>query len=114
MKKLLAGGLLLVAFLMLLVLYPKINEDSSGVCHALEKRVVAGLPAALGAGRGDAATGRAVLGALVTGLSEGAIAASFVKRDYPNLPPVIGCTLVYWRIVFDPSAIGRLEMGLSR
>ena len=114
MKKILVAGLVILTFGVVLTLYPTVNEDASGVCHALEKRVVAGLATNMGAGRSDAATSRAVLGALVTGLSEGAIAARVVKREYPNLPPLIGCTAVYWRVVFDPSAITRLETGLPR
>ena len=49
--------------------------------------------------------GRAFLSTLVSGLSDGAIAAAVVKQQHPNLPAAVGCVVAYWRMVIDPSSV---------
>jgi len=98
-----------------LLFYPQINEDTGSACAALERRVIARLPGP--AGRPDAdSAGRSVLGALVGTLSDGSLAATFVKQRHPNLPPFLGCAATYWRILLDPSQIRDMarEAGFAR
>ena len=110
-------GIVVTLSALLLFFYPEINEDVRGPCQALERRVVSGFPMAQGGvSRSDQAAARAFLGAFAGSLSDGSIASALIKQRYPNVPPAIGCSVTYWRVVFDPDAVPKLarEAGLSR
>ncbi len=108
------GFLLCLATATGISFYPSLNEDTDSACHALERRVIASLPAPAGASRSEQAVTRAFLGTLVGSLSDGSIAAAVVKQRHPNVPPVIGCTITYWQITLDASVVPRLlrEAGI--
>ncbi len=95
-------GLLLIA-----VGFPMINEDASGPCSALEYRVASAVPMGDGT-KPDDALASAFIRAIV-GASGGSLAAALVKQKYPNLPPVLGCTIAYWQTEFDPNALRSLR-----
>ena len=74
-----------------LAFYPQINENARGACHALEKRIVQSIPRHSTNTAADTAIGRTFLGALIGELSDGGLAAAYVKQRYPNMPPLLGC-----------------------
>ncbi len=97
----LIGGRLLIVFG-----FPMINEEASGPCFVLEYRVVSAVRMGDGTKSNDmlaSAFLRAMMGA-----SNGTLAGAAVKAKYPNLPPVLGCTMVYWQTEFDPSILQNL------
>ena len=83
--------------------YPMLNEQASGVCSAAERRFLS--LAALAQGDGTSSPlGLAVAGALGSA-SGGLMGASVAKREFPDVPPFIGCTVLYWRMFSDPGSV---------
>ena len=91
---------LLVVILLLLVAivffgYPPLMEQSADSCDAFEQRVE------------DLAShdssGRLMVGALYGSSSSAPSGAAYVKDQYPMLPPTVGCTLAYWKTLFNPA-----------
>lgn len=81
--------------------YPQVNESASSACAATEKRFAwtAFAPK----------DGGALLGALLaSGVSNGALAGTFVKSHYPNLPAAVGCAVVYYQMMADPDMAKRI------
>jgi TonB family protein len=97
-----------------ILFYPLLNEDVENACHALEKRVVGVIAAPLLDGGAEKLLAQALLGAAGE-LSRGSLAAGFIKRQYPNVPPFAGCATMYWRVLLDPSVVTELarQVGLS-
>jgi hypothetical protein len=95
----------LVAFF----IYPMLNEEAGNVCHALEKRVISVAYYARAGAKTDL-MGGAFLGALAASVSNGEVASAVIKSRYPNAPPQVGCTLVYWKIIYKPD----LAISLAR
>jgi len=74
--------------------YPLATEKAETPCAALESRLLRLAPA-------GAAAGAAVwLGSL--GVSNGAVAEDMARRQYPTLPPAVGCTVAYWLTLIPP------------
>jgi len=73
--------------------YPMLREGAGGQCDALEKLGV------------RVATDRGVPAQLLQSLSNGRMADVMVRSRYPDLPPGIACTLLYWKAAFDPDAM---------
>lgn len=99
---LLAAGLALAALLG----WPLLNENAGSTCSAVEDLAARQFAAIV---RADpTASPKAVmwgnlLASGVTALSQGKIAATGVKQAYPNLPPFLGCTILYYQHVANPS-----------
>lgn len=86
--------IILVLFVLGLLFYPQIQEGTNSSCAALERRAVAAV------GKND--EGTVFLGLLLKGVSNGALAQEAIKSKYPNLPPIIGCSISYYDVVLNP------------
>jgi hypothetical protein len=84
--------------------YPMLNENASGVCSALERRMLTLAMLASGKGTGTGLIGIGLLGAF----SNGDLAQIAAKRDYPSMPPIAGCSLIYWQTMFDPHSFQQM------
>lgn len=92
MKFLIGGALVLAGA----YFYPQFNEGTGSPCGAVEKRFVR--DAFSGSDGGD------IFAALLaSGATDGALAASMIKSEYPNLPAALGCLRVYYELMADPS-----------
>jgi hypothetical protein len=65
---------------------PQVLESATNSCDALEQKMVA-----------KEVSGNDLGAALVQNLSGGTIAEQVVKEKHENLPPMIGCSLEYWK-----------------
>ena len=90
-----------------ILFYPQFNEDADSSCSALEKRG-ARLMVKDGAG-----LDLAIAGLLLRGLSNGMISRELIKSEYPNLPPIIGCSFYYYRVILDPGFAKDIESKLK-
>jgi len=94
----------LIAILLVLAglfYYPQVNESASTACAATEKRFAWTAF--------EPKDGSAMLGALLaSGVSNGALAGTFVKSHYPNLPVAVGCSVVYYQMMIDPEMAKRI------
>ena len=65
--------------------YPGLNEDVSSNCQAVESKMMsyAGIP----------------MPRLLTGLSQGEIGKALAKEEFSELPPQVGCFVIYWNIL---------------
>ena len=88
--------------------YPQFSEDTSGPCDALE-RISLRLFAGKDNGRtgGKDANAAQLFGQVLQGMSQGTIARTAVKDQYPNLPVTGACALLYWKAVIDPEGFRR-------
>jgi hypothetical protein len=77
-----------------LAAYPLLAESSDDSCGALEQRV-ADLAS-------HDSSGLLVVGSLYGSTSSAPSGAAFAKDRYPLLPATVGCTIAYWKTVFDP------------
>lgn len=94
--------LLLVAVVAGAIIYPRYAEHTDTVCAAFEHKLAT--VAERQAGRQQQPAQQRLLGFLqgaITG-SQGQIAAAYIHDRYPQLPPLVGCTVGYWRLSFDP------------
>ena len=94
------GGLINLFILLMVgaVGYPLLNEETTSPCHALEKRFV--MEATRGKPQNiDSAIAMGLIGQILTGN----LASTVVKSEYPNIPPPIGCTIMYYRIMQNPN-----------
>lgn len=84
--------------------YPPFNEGASGPCDALERVAIrATLPSdARKPGSPDL-----MLGQLLQGVSKGQFAAVAVRNQYPNLPVIPACTMLYWKALLNPEGFRR-------
>jgi hypothetical protein len=85
--------LLVVAFFGL----PLLAEGTGSPCDAVERKV-------LGA-TNEGGFGSMFLGVLQSSLSRGALVTAYVAAQYPNDPPALICTGLYWRALLDPSSL---------
>ena len=83
--------------------YPLLNENTTNACRAVEHRFM-GLTTEQQA-RSDNPISAALATVLADAVSEGEIAAAFIKHRHPDKPPMIGCTVVYWQAIFDPDTL---------
>ena len=88
---------LVVSACVIFFAYPPLLEESAGECSALEQRV-ADL-----ASRDSA--GLLTVSPLYGSTSSQPSGAVFVRDRYPLLPAVLGCTVAFWKTVFDPSVV---------
>ena len=79
--------------------FPLFNEDASGECDALER---ASVRLALADDDGKVKAPDKMLGQLVQGFSNGQFASVAVRNEYPNVPVVAACGMLYWRAIVDP------------
>ncbi len=91
--------------------YPSINEDANSACHALEKKVITTL-AARAPKNGNDALSDVLGGSVVSAFSKGELASVYIKQRYPDVPPIIGCATMYWRLTINPAVIKELKFGL--
>jgi hypothetical protein len=98
----------LIAMFLVVIGYPLLNEQATGICSALEYRYATLKLMADGSAVNPMTT---ALARGLVGLSNGELAAAFVKAQQPNLPPAIGCTLAYWDSTFDPVSV---QQGMSQ
>ncbi len=82
-------------------LFPLLGEGASNECSALEQHLLTTVSKGEKDTGGDAfAMG---LMTLMQRASNGSFASANMKRVYPHLPPVIGCTVGYYRMLFTGS-----------
>ena len=80
--------------------YPAWHERTASACDALEKRAGELANAEM---RGPSAFGGGgTLGAAMRNAS-GGLATTTLNLAIPDLPPSIGCTISYWRLVLNPN-----------
>ena len=72
------------------VAYPPINEGAGGPCHALEAKAFNILAKFVGD-----------IGILGANITTGGMATYRVKKELPNVPPFLSCTLYYWLFTID-------------
>lgn len=89
--------LLLVVVAVAFFGYPLVGEDTTSPCDALERITVR----VVSAHDKDDHAGSLLLGNLLQGLSRGQFASVAAKDRYPQLPPVVACTVLYWHAVVD-------------
>lgn len=77
--------------------YPLVAEETTSPCDALERVTVR----VVSAHDKDDHGGSLVLGTLLQGLSRGQFAAVAANDHYPQLPPTVACTALYWQAVVD-------------
>ncbi len=102
-------------FLLLLILaaaagawfYPPYAEGTPNSCAAFEKKLnglvqaeTKKLPAGVSADPRVAGLMGMFSAAVQT--ANGMIAEMYIKQNFPQLPPSIGCVAAYWKITFDP------------
>ena len=75
------------------VAYPPINEGAGGPCHAVGAKAFNIL---------SKESDDSILGANIT---TGDMYFFYVKEQYPSLPPFIGCTVMYWSVLFDEDIV---------
>lgn len=86
--------------------YPMVNEETSSSCHALEKKALPIIAKNMAAERDPRnATSYAATSRFLGALTNGEVATALIKEAYPNVPPVAGCSLAYWKLMFDPNAL---------
>jgi len=94
---------LIALLLMGVFFYPQINEGSGSPCAATEKRFARSVI--------DHKNGGSIFGLiLLSGISNGALAAEAAKNQYPNIPASLGCVVLYYRIMADPDLIKRMTL----
>jgi hypothetical protein len=99
MKKVVVIALLLMG----IFFYPQINEGSGSPCAATEKRFARSVV--------DQKSGGSIFGLiLLSGISNGALAAEAAKNQYPNIPASLGCVVLYYRIMADPDLTKRMML----
>ena len=84
----------LAVFAIIAVAYPPINEGVGGPCHALEAKAFNILSK-------ESEDSLGLFGILGANITTGGMATFYVKEQYPSLPPFIGCTMMYWSVLFD-------------
>lgn len=89
-------------------IYPLINESSITSCAALESRFIVEFARVAKPNERDAIFAMAFAGAI----SGGSFASGAVKIKHPNLPPFVGCYLLYYRLVFQPNFARELANGM--
>jgi hypothetical protein len=72
--------------------FPLLNEGAASACSALEYRALSILD---NGGRADA-FGSAVMRG-VSNVMGGQFGAGIARHYYPNTPPAVACTALYWR-----------------
>src|SRR5260370_12516436 len=99
--------LLLIALVLfgIAIGYPRVNEETTNVCSALESRLITILSA-----REHDRPAAVFLGALQSVLPNGSLARSMVKLRSPDAPPVLTCGFAYWQLVLDR---GRAESMIT-
>ena len=106
MKRMTAMKLISIIVLIILgsLFYPQFSEGTDSSCAALERQVVRLLT--------EKQEGSVFALLLLRGLSDGAFTQEVIKSEYPNLPPTIGCSVYYYRVIFDPKNIHKLKSAL--
>ena len=84
-----------------LLFYPQIQEGTESSCAALERKVLTVIH--------KNKEGAAFLGLLLKGLSNGAFAQEAIKSEYPNLPPIMGCSISYYDVLLNPERALKLK-----
>lgn len=87
---------LLIVLLAAAAAIPLLVEQTMSPCEALERRLVN--MAARESGDGIVA---ALIGNVAQGVTGGGLASIAVKQEYPNLPPPVGCYVVYYRAYYQ-------------
>ena len=85
------------------IFYPQFSEGADSSCASLERQV---LRVVIKNKEGS------VFARLLKGLSNGAFAQEIIKSKYPNLPPIIGCSIFYYRVMLNPEIALKLKFNL--
>lgn len=87
--------------------YPPYAEGTANSCAAFEKKLGGLLQAETkklpGGMAGDPRVA-GFMGALssVVQAANGMMAEIYIRQNFPQLPPAVGCVAAYWKITFDP------------
>jgi hypothetical protein len=79
------------------LLFPLVIESASGSCHAVEKRFINTLRKY----GNQQDIGATLFLDMFSEATRGEVAARLVKTEYPNLPPFVGCSVIYYKAFFD-------------
>lgn len=111
--------LLIVATLAGAWFYPPYAEGTANACAAFEKKL-SGLVQAetkrLPSGVAADPRVSGLVGFLNQGLqaANGLIAEYYIRQNFPQLPPVLGCVAAYWKITFDPDLTQYMKARLPQ
>jgi hypothetical protein len=95
-------GLVIIGFLF----YPQVNEDTDSSCVALEKQIIR-----VNAEHEVSSVVTSLLLDRISrtkkgrGISQGRIAWILMESKYPNLQPIIGCSIFYYEVMFDSKVL---------
>ena len=95
---------ILVLIILGVLFYPQFNEDTGSSCAALEGKVVRLVT--------EDKKDSLIAALILRGLSSGAFARKMIKSKYPNLPPMIGCSIFYYEILLNPKIAQKLKTHL--
>ena len=80
-----------------ILLFPLVTESASGSCHAVEKRFINTMRKY----GNEQDIGATLFLDMFSEATRGEVASRLVKTQYPDLPPFVGCTIVYYKAVLD-------------
>lgn len=97
--------------------YPPYAEHAPNACAAFEKKMntlVQAQAQTLPAGIAKDPRLAGVMGMVQSALqaANGALAESYIRDKFPQLPPALGCVAAYWKITFDPDLTQYVKGGL--
>lgn len=90
-------GVLVAVVIAGVLLFPLLIESASGSCHAVEKRFINTLRKY----GNQQDIGATLFLDMFSEATRGEVAARLVKTEYPNLPPFVGCSIIYYKAFFD-------------
>lgn len=79
------------------LLFPLLIESASGSCHAVEKRFINTIRKY----GNQQDIGATIFLDMFSEATKGEVASRLIKTEYPNLPPFVGCTIVYYKAYLD-------------
>lgn len=85
-----------IIFLIGLVFYPQLNEEVSNNCQALEKKYASTIIKK--EMQEENIFVNSLVSSLVNSYSNGEFAKILVKEKFPNLPPFLGCSILYYTL----------------
>ena len=87
------------------VAWPLLREEASGPCQAIELRSLGIIFSDVARQHRENPMTGVMAEALRRGMASGEFAAAVVRSRYQGIPSPVACTALYWRSLFDPSAL---------
>ena len=95
---------IIILILIIFLYYPQFNEGAESSCASLERQVLRVVT--------ENKEDSIFLGLLFKGFSNGAFTQEVVKSKYPKLPPMIGCSILYYDVILNPERVLNLKSNL--